>query len=250
MVSAVWKSCRCFQFAQYTRMKLPRLLFVGVYYKYHTPYICISPSFITFENMKLIFKTRRDEIFLRKITSNPTWQNKWARYYEQLYLQPWWWKAICSPKRWLTFTGLHGITVSRCSAVGIATGWTTEESSSSPGRVKNFPFSKSPRPVLGSTKPPIQWVPGVNGRGVKLTIHLQIVPKYVALYIHSPIRFHGVVGATLTFLYGITSHETELFKILWGFIFPRRHSHVIKGRRKVLTIYNDEVTNFLMINMF
>jgi hypothetical protein len=34
--------------------------------------------------------------------------------------------------------------------------------SSSPGRVKNFLFSTSPRPALGSTQPPIKWVPGVK----------------------------------------------------------------------------------------
>jgi hypothetical protein len=32
--------------------------------------------------------------------------------------------------------------------------------SSSPGKVKNFLFSTLPRPALGSTQPPIQWVPG------------------------------------------------------------------------------------------
>jgi hypothetical protein len=32
--------------------------------------------------------------------------------------------------------------------------------SSSPGRMKNFLFSTSSRPVLGSTQPPIQWVSG------------------------------------------------------------------------------------------
>jgi hypothetical protein len=36
---------------------------------------------------------------------------------------------------------------------------------SSPGRVKNFLFSKSSRPALGSTQPPIQWVPGVKRLG-------------------------------------------------------------------------------------
>jgi hypothetical protein len=39
--------------------------------------------------------------------------------------------------------------------------------SSSPGRVKNFLFSKSSRPNLGSTQPPIQWVPGALSPGVK-----------------------------------------------------------------------------------
>jgi hypothetical protein len=39
--------------------------------------------------------------------------------------------------------------------------------SSSPGRVKNFHFSKSSRPALGPTQPPIQWVPEDLSPGVK-----------------------------------------------------------------------------------
>jgi hypothetical protein len=39
--------------------------------------------------------------------------------------------------------------------------------SSSPGRVKNFLFSTSYRPVLGSTQPSIQWVPGALSLGCK-----------------------------------------------------------------------------------
>jgi hypothetical protein len=34
--------------------------------------------------------------------------------------------------------------------------------SSSPSRVKNFLFSTSSRPALGSTKLPLQWIPGVK----------------------------------------------------------------------------------------
>jgi hypothetical protein len=33
--------------------------------------------------------------------------------------------------------------------------------SSGPGRVKNFHFSISSRPALGSIQPPIKWVPGL-----------------------------------------------------------------------------------------
>jgi hypothetical protein len=39
--------------------------------------------------------------------------------------------------------------------------------SSSPGRLKNFLFSTSSRPVLGLTQPPIQWVTGALSPGVK-----------------------------------------------------------------------------------
>jgi hypothetical protein len=50
----------------------------------------------------------------------------------------------------------------------------------SPYRVKNVLFSMYSGPILGSIQPPIQWVPGLisrwySGRGVKLTIHLQLV---------------------------------------------------------------------------
>jgi hypothetical protein len=51
--------------------------------------------------------------------------------------------------------------------VTIQTGWTTEESSSNSGRAKNFLFSMSSRPALGSTLPPIQWVPGALSLGVR-----------------------------------------------------------------------------------
>jgi hypothetical protein len=40
-------------------------------------------------------------------------------------------------------------------------------SSSSPGRVKNFLVSTSSRLVLGRTQPPTQWVPGALSPGVK-----------------------------------------------------------------------------------
>jgi hypothetical protein len=59
---------------------------------------------------------------------------------------------------------------SRDSVVGIATGYGLDDrgvGSSSPGRVKNFHFSMSSRPALGSTQLPIQWAPGTLSSGVK-----------------------------------------------------------------------------------
>jgi hypothetical protein len=38
-------------------------------------------------------------------------------------------------------------------------------------------FSTSSIPALGSTQPPIQWAPGALSPGVKLTTHLQPVPR-------------------------------------------------------------------------
>jgi hypothetical protein len=85
----------------------------------------------------------------------------------------------------------------RDSVVGIATG-RPRRRSSSPGRVKSFLFSKSSRPALRSTQPPIQWVagalsPGVKRPGSEADHSPPTSQENVDLYIHSPIRPHGVV---------------------------------------------------------
>jgi hypothetical protein len=59
---------------------------------------------------------------------------------------------------------------SRDSVVDIATAYRLDDQGvwvPSPSRVKNFLFSTLSRPVLGSTQPPIQWVPGALSPGVK-----------------------------------------------------------------------------------
>jgi hypothetical protein len=54
------------------------------------------------------------------------------------------------------------------SVYRLATGWATRGGgSSSPGGVKNFHFSISSRPALGSAQPPIKWVPGAVSGVVK-----------------------------------------------------------------------------------
>jgi hypothetical protein len=61
--------------------------------------------------------------------------------------------------------------------------------------------STGSRPVLGPTQPPIQWVPAALSPGAKQPGREadQSPPtsveghEYVDLYIHSPIRPHGVV---------------------------------------------------------
>jgi hypothetical protein len=67
-----------------------------------------------------------------------------------------------------TFSRYWNKAVSRDSVVGTATGYGLDDRGvevPSPGRVKNFHFSMLSIPALGSTQPPIQWVPGALSRG-------------------------------------------------------------------------------------
>jgi hypothetical protein len=64
-----------------------------------------------------------------------------------------------------------------------------------------FLFTTASRAALGSTQPPIQWVPGVLTLGVKRQgseadhspPSSAEVKECVELYLHSPILLHGVV---------------------------------------------------------
>jgi hypothetical protein len=53
--------------------------------------------------------------------------------------------------------------LSRNSSVGIATGYGLDDRRGE--MVKNFHFSITSRPALGSTQPPIKWVSGALSRG-------------------------------------------------------------------------------------
>jgi hypothetical protein len=70
---------------------------------------------------------------------------------------------------------------------------------SSPGKVKIFPSSTSSRPALGSTQPPIQWVPEALSPGVKRPVReadhslpISAEVKKICIYTSTP-PFHGVV---------------------------------------------------------
>jgi hypothetical protein len=72
---------------------------------------------------------------------------------------------------------------SRGSSVSIVTAYGLDDRGSIPDRGRGFFFqSSAPRPALGPTQPPVQWVPVVlspgvkHGRGVMLTTHPCLVP--------------------------------------------------------------------------
>jgi hypothetical protein len=86
-----------------------------------------------------------------------------------------------------------------CLWAGIATAYGLNDLrgwNSSPDTGKIFPLSTSSRPVQGPTQPPSQWLTrdfprGQSDRDVKLTAHLQLMPR--SRIRGSLLRLHGVV---------------------------------------------------------
>jgi hypothetical protein len=82
------------------------------------------------------------------------------KMWEPRRLTTWWASTTCYSDSFF-FCTFH-------SSFGIATGYGLDDQgggSSSPGRVKNFHVSITSRPALGSTQPPIKWVPEALSRG-------------------------------------------------------------------------------------
>jgi hypothetical protein len=63
-----------------------------------------------------------------------------------------------------------------------------------PGRCKRV-FSIATRLALGLTQPRIQWLSGFLPSEAKRQGHLHLVPRLrmMELYLHSPIRLHGIM---------------------------------------------------------
>jgi hypothetical protein len=88
----------------------------------------------------------------------------------------------------------------RVCSISTATGYGLEDWCSIAGREKNFLFSTTSRPNLGSIQPTIHWVlavifPGVRDQGVKLTTHLHLMSRarILELYLYFNICLHVVV---------------------------------------------------------
>jgi hypothetical protein len=94
------------------------------------------------------------------------------------------------------------IIMTRDSSVSIVTDYGLDDRGSIPGGgLGIFLFDTLSRPALGPIQSPIQWAPGVLSLGVKwLGREADHSPpssaediKCAELYLHSPIRLHGVV---------------------------------------------------------
>jgi hypothetical protein len=96
-----------------------------------------------------------------------------------------------------------------------------------------FLFTTASRTTLGPTQPPIQWVPGALSLRVKRPRceadhsppSTAEVKEWVALYLHSPLRLHGVVlrsstETTLPFIFNEYAHPASYpMDTGWG-LFP------------------------------
>jgi hypothetical protein len=90
-----------------------------------------------------------------------------------------------------------------------------------PGRVKSLPFLTASRPALGSTQPPIPWVPGAispgsSGRDVKLPSYLHLVSRsrILELYLHFPTRLQ-CRDTFASFFYFLISSLINPLKAKW-----------------------------------
>jgi hypothetical protein len=102
------------------------------------------------------------------------------------------------------------------AVVGIATGYGLYDRGigvPSPGRVKNFLFSVSSRPALGSTQHPIQWVPRVKRPRREADHSPPTSAEVKKIWIYTSTPSYAFIGTNLPFIlhilvYNKTSYST------------------------------------------
>jgi hypothetical protein len=117
-------------------------------------------------------------------------------------------------------------TKNRDSSVGIALGYGLDNRGSRvrfPGGLEIFLFTTASRTALGPTQPPVQWIPRALSLGVKLTIHLRLVPRsknewsYTSIPQYSFMAWCSVKAQGQLYLLPCTYVLSNVFRSLaWG----------------------------------
>jgi hypothetical protein len=167
----------------------------------------------------------------------------------QFWKTMFWFRTVSSPLSllWKNKKSLRWAGIPQ-SVQRLAMGWTTKGSEFESRWGKNFLFSMSPRPALGPTQPPIQWVPVAISPGVKRpgreTDYCRD-QENVGLYIYSPVRLHGVVlnylstGTILPYL-----KKSPCCASVYP---PQKISHFLRGTCRIRGKYpNSYSQNFLL----
>jgi hypothetical protein len=97
-----------------------------------------------------------------------------------------------------------------------------------------FLFTTASRPALGTTQPPIQWVPGTLSRGIKRTTRLHLVPRlrtHWAIFSLPQYIFKEWCLIKQEILHGVTLSWTQ--EKLWRFFFHNESATVTDLHRVI-----------------